>query len=416
MADRAQHLTLRTEHISRPLGAMEHLFWLMDQHSPVHFAVTAVVTGDTSPADWRYALDRLQERHELLSVAIGGAPRGSPYFRRVAAPIPLRIVEGPPERQWPSEVETELGEPFACDQAPLIRAVVVQGDGEAALSLIAHHSVADGMSLVFAIRDTLAAIAGGNVEVLPPTPSADQLIPAVTEPPGPAPEGEPPSPAKFRVRDGVPASVQPLALGEGLTACLKDRARSESTTVHCALAAALSVAGDAMAAGWHGRPIRILSPVNARAILDAGEHCGDYLGAVTNIFAIVDPEHFWDAARETAEQLKPARTIAGVAALNALVGNFLDSRPDVAQAADFAATAFASEALLSNLGALPYAARFGGLTLKSLWGPCVLPDFENMQAIGASAANGSICLVHTSRSPVEGLLPAMRSILSAACA
>ena len=50
----------------RLLGSLEHLFWLFDQNRFVHFAVTALISGETSPRDWRRALDRLQERHPNL--------------------------------------------------------------------------------------------------------------------------------------------------------------------------------------------------------------------------------------------------------------------------------------------------------------------------------------------------------------
>jgi hypothetical protein len=84
-----------------PLGALEHLFWLYDQNSAAHFAVTALISSEASPRDWRRALDRLQERHPLLSVCIDGKPGTVPSFRRVsAAPIPLRIVEDEPEQRW----------------------------------------------------------------------------------------------------------------------------------------------------------------------------------------------------------------------------------------------------------------------------------------------------------------------------
>jgi hypothetical protein len=58
----------------RALGSFEHLFWLMDQNRPVHFAVTAQIEGRTSPRDWRRALDTVQERHKLLSVRVEGTP------------------------------------------------------------------------------------------------------------------------------------------------------------------------------------------------------------------------------------------------------------------------------------------------------------------------------------------------------
>ena len=66
----------------RPLGALEHLFWLYDQNCSAHFAVTALISGRTSPRDWRRALDRLQERHPLMSVSIQGEPTSVPVFQR----------------------------------------------------------------------------------------------------------------------------------------------------------------------------------------------------------------------------------------------------------------------------------------------------------------------------------------------
>src|SRR5262249_31109003 len=112
----------------RPLGALEHLFWLYDQNRAVHFAVTALVSGRTNPRDWRKALDRLQKRHPLMSVSIQGQPGSVPVFHRADAhPIPLRIVEDEPERRWEAEVGEELATPFKPSEAPLIRAVLILG-------------------------------------------------------------------------------------------------------------------------------------------------------------------------------------------------------------------------------------------------------------------------------------------------
>jgi len=66
----------------RSLGSLEHLFWLLDHHHFVHFAVTALISGETSPRDWRRALDRLQKRHPILSVCIDGEPDSVPLFRQ----------------------------------------------------------------------------------------------------------------------------------------------------------------------------------------------------------------------------------------------------------------------------------------------------------------------------------------------
>jgi len=161
----------------RLLGSLEHLFWLFDQNRFVHFAVTALISGETSPRDWRRALDRLQERHPILSVCIGGEPGSIPSFRQAdGTPIPLRIVEDEPELRWEAEVGNELATPFNPSRAPLIRAVLIYGARDAAFMLVAHHSIADGLSLTYAIRDTLDALAGRSLRPLPWLPSQDDMM------------------------------------------------------------------------------------------------------------------------------------------------------------------------------------------------------------------------------------------------
>ena len=85
-------VTEPAEDAIRSLGSLEHLFWLLDQHHFVHFAVTALISGETSPRDWRRALDRLQKRHPILSVCIDAEPDSVPSFRQVdVAPIPREL-------------------------------------------------------------------------------------------------------------------------------------------------------------------------------------------------------------------------------------------------------------------------------------------------------------------------------------
>jgi hypothetical protein len=35
----------------RPLGSFEHLFWLLDQESPMHFSLAAQIEGPTTVGD-----------------------------------------------------------------------------------------------------------------------------------------------------------------------------------------------------------------------------------------------------------------------------------------------------------------------------------------------------------------------------
>jgi hypothetical protein len=79
----------------RAPGAMEHLFWLMDQKHPALLTVTAEVKGFTKVRNWRDALEAVQRRHPILSTSIRRNEEGRPALYQVdAAPIALRVVDG----------------------------------------------------------------------------------------------------------------------------------------------------------------------------------------------------------------------------------------------------------------------------------------------------------------------------------
>jgi Condensation domain len=137
--------------VLRPLGAVEQLMWLLDQNRPTHFALAALVEGPTTIKAWRKAIDLVQRRHPLFSVCIEGAKNSAPLFRQVTgASIPLRVVHGSNARLlWESEIEQELSTPFDAREAPLVRAVLLHEEHRTIYVLVAHHSIADGLSIAF---------------------------------------------------------------------------------------------------------------------------------------------------------------------------------------------------------------------------------------------------------------------------
>jgi hypothetical protein len=400
----------------RSLGSLEHLFWLLDQHHFVHFAVTALISGETSSRDWRRALDRLQKRHPILSVCIDGEPDSVPLFRQAeATPIPLRIVEHEPELRWEAEIGKELATPFNPSRAPLIRALLIQGARDAAFMLVAHHSIADGLSLAYAIRDTLDALAGRFLRPLPWLPSQDDMMNV----PDSFLDGQEQDqagvamPAVYRPHDNARPTVKGLRLSRGLTSSIRDRARQEGTTVHGALCAALVLASREVFAAWREIPFRIFSPIDARPLLDAGESCGVFLGATTSVF---DREamDFWDIARDARIGVAANKTGEKIAAQLSTFRRVVGDGADVATVAEFGAKAFASEVLLTNLGSLSFDRQFGPVELKAMFGPAVLTGLEGQQTIGVATVNGALCLLQTSHTP-GGLLEKTQSVLAQAC-
>ena len=410
-------VTAKASDICRPLGPLEHLFWWRS----VHFAVTAQIAGTASPGDWRDALDRVQARHPILSVRIEGSPASVPRFRREdAAPIPLRIVEGDPKTRWESEVGEELATPFDPSRAPLIRAVLIDDGRDTGFILAAHHSVADGLSLSYAIRDTLAALSGEVLEPLPLLPAQEEMLGAG---PGPAaladaherPDSSPDGGSSTDRRpDGAPPSVKSLRLTSDLTTSLKDCARQEGTTVHGALSAAVAIAGRLVSANWRHGAVRIMSAINTRPFLEVGESFGLFASWTTRALD-VRPTGFWELARHAKAATAIGQTRESVAALHSRAGEALGQGAESAALAEFAAEAFGHEAMVSNLGVLNLGRRFGALTLESAWGPAIFAGMPGAQTIGVATFDGSICLTHTSSAPAEGLLEAMRRILADAC-
>ena len=407
----------------RALGAREQMFWLMDQKHPVHLTVTAEVKGTTKARDWRDALDAVQKRHPILSTLIKRNEGGQPALYLVdAAPIPLRVVDGSVQERWELELDREMALPFTPEQAPLIRSVLIHKPQSAVLILIAHHAIADGMALVFLIRDLLQVLAGGQIEalsfsstaeeLLSKLPKGEKIVPAEASQAG-APQAEP---ALYREADGLTPRAIARKLDEHLTAALRERARREATTVQGALCAALVLAGRKTSSTWHEQSVRVMSPVNARAHLGAGEACGLYLGGAGMItFQPVDSRAFWELARFAKEEISLSQTFQSLSTSLHRLEAIMSKDIDVETVAQIAAGAFARDLMVSNLGEMSYESEFGELKLEAVWGPTALQGLEGEQNVGVATTNGAIRLLHSSYSLIPYLLENTELILTAAC-
>src|SRR5258708_23239633 len=107
-----------SEKLVRYVGPSEAYFWLSNQNSWKHFVVAAEITGGTTTASWRTALDAVQQRHPLLRVCIGADDSGAPYFRLLPElRIPVQMVPGNARQGWQDQMETELSTPFPLEDA-----------------------------------------------------------------------------------------------------------------------------------------------------------------------------------------------------------------------------------------------------------------------------------------------------------
>jgi NRPS condensation-like uncharacterized protein len=414
--------TTKSKKEVRALGAMERLFWLMDQKHPAHLTVSAEVRGFTKVQSWRDALDAVQKRHPVLSTSINRNEEGQPALYRVdAAPIPLRVVDGSVQERWELELDREMAVPFTPEQAPLIRSVLIHKPQSAVLTMIAHHAIADGMALVFLIRDLLQVLSGGQIEslsfsstaeeLLSKLPKMEKIVQAAALQDG-TPQAEP---ALYREGNGLAPRVAARKLDENLTAALKERARSEGTTVQGALCAALVLAGRKTSSTWRNQSVRAMSPINVRAPLGAGEACGLYLVGGMVPFQPGDSRAFWELARFAKKELSPFQTVQSLSTSLHGLEAIMSKDMDVETAAQIAAGAFARDLMVSNLGQMPYESEFGKLKLEAVWGPTALQGLDGEQSVGIATTNGAIRLLHASYSLIPYLLENTELILRAAC-
>jgi NRPS condensation-like uncharacterized protein len=402
----------------RALGARERMFWFMDQKHPVHLTVTAEVKGITKVQSWRDALDAVQRRHPILSTSIMRNEEGQPALYQVdAAPIPLRVVDGSAQERWELELDREMALPFTPEQAPLIRSVLIHKPQSAVLIMVAHHSIADGMALVFLIRDLLQVLSGGQIEALSFNSSAEELLSTLPEGEEVVQVGTPQTePALYRKDNGLTPRATARKLDKNLTAALKDRARREGTTVQGALCAALALAGRKTSSTWRKQSVRVMSPVNVRAHLRAGEACGLYLGGGGMIsFQPGDSRAFWELARFAKKELSPSQTFQALSTSLHRLEAIMTNDMDVETAAQISAGAFARDLMVSNLGQMPYESEFGNLKLEAVWGPTALQGLDGEQNVGIATTNGAIRLLHASYSLIPHLLENTELILRAAC-
>jgi Phthiocerol/phthiodiolone dimycocerosyl transferase C-terminus/Condensation domain len=409
----------------RPLGSFEHFFWLLDQNRPVHFALAAQVQGTTEVEQWRLAFERVQRRHPLLSARIVANGSCRPHFlQETGTPIPLRIRrENDSTRDWTLEMELELSIPFDPHQAPLMRAVLLHEAERAVVILVAHHSIADGRSIAFVLRDLLQVLSGRALGSLPLLPSHEEILgltrpgaASLATPSGdislPAPAAA--KPATYIAKENLRPRIKSLRLTPALTRNLRERARQESTTVHGALSAAIALATWLENRGFKGAPIRICSPIDTRKLLGLGEDCAALVDAgIVNIRPHM-PVDFWDLARESTVSLSRAQTLKGVVASRSALCQALADGVDVPAAAAICAQAFAHDIMLTNLGNLPFGSDFGRLRLDAIWGPAVSARFAGAPTIGVATTNGSLRLLETSFSASDELLETTEEILKTA--
>lgn len=410
----------------RLLGTGEHSLWLYDQVAPLHFAVTARIVGEFSTDQLQQALAWVQQRHPLLRVSIIPDASEKPWFVEHSTSIPMRVVQRQGEQHWHNEVEKELSEPFDSTQAPLVRVTLVYSTTVSELILTCYHSIGDGLSVVYLLRDILQAVGipDGEQQILPKRPCFEDLISdmAVTsqdlssqqentsEPQAINQEvdNEDELSSEISAQSNISPNRRPRILSSSLssaeTTSLIECCKQEQTTVHAAICAAflLAIYDDSE----QQSDFKCYSPVNIRRYLSPpiAEDFGYYFSFGLTSHTLTPDLTLWDLARtlksQLDQQIAPDKIFERIPQMQAL----LSTNPSPSLMNQVLVEACSYDILVSNLGRLDIPQQFGDIQLQAVYGPTVTTYINSDRLVGVATLGDRMFFTFTYLEP--DILPA----------
>ena len=384
----------------------------------MHFAIVAELNGNEPEEDWRRAIDSVQLRHPNLSVKITGSHYSNLTFEQVEnCPIPLTVIHQNEDDNWESIVEQELQKPFNLSKAPLARAMLLKQPDQSTFIFISNHSIGDGISGALVIKDILSALSGAVLTSIPHTPSLDELAGL-------------PLPKMFGqideaiVEDGNLFSegkswsdikIERLELSSETTAKLIKRAKSEQTTVHSLITAALIIAGRALSQEWKSREVGVVHPLSPRTFYQTEEQYAMLVNLITLGYDTKLDHQIWNFARAVSVSIAEAKTLEWQEGALSGVGTLFTSDLDLESIYNQIILATQSDMMVTNIGKLNYKSNFGPLKLKSIWGPMLLTPHQASHTFGVNTFDGKLRLTISSAKFITGLSVMVEKIMVAAC-
>lgn len=309
----------------------------------------ARLRGRVSPESVRRALMTVRARHPLLDASIALHEDGSAAFQFGGTPtIDVQEVEFQAGRSPSDHALTAQHVPFNLENGPLARVVLVQDAGHTEIVVVCHHTICDGRSLVWLLRELVERMA-----------APDRPVDPVLAPPSVTADRFPSSPRKLesaiigsvnrrwhrreiqytpddylalhRAYWAESPQVHTSGLSREATRRLVERCRCERVTVHTALSAAFLRASEEIMGDLDADHRRISMAADLRPFML--EHPGHGLGLCASGISVDTrvrgARPFWGEARKLHQRIQRAltsdRSLYGTLALNRLDPRLVDA-------------------------------------------------------------------------------------------
>nr|WP_147663075.1 condensation domain-containing protein [Candidatus Prometheoarchaeum syntrophicum]QEE16196.1 acyltransferase PapA5 [Candidatus Prometheoarchaeum syntrophicum] len=126
------------------------------------------IQGPFPIKDVSQALHKLQLKHPLTRSKIMYDENDIAWFCDKKVPeIPCKIVPRESKTSWESYLRNEYQYPFEFSKGPLLRFIIIHSPQITEIIIFAHHTISDGISLLYLQRDFLEFISNLNTPINP---------------------------------------------------------------------------------------------------------------------------------------------------------------------------------------------------------------------------------------------------------
>ena len=428
-AGRGVEMAVEKREFRRRLRAIERYFF---RRPHANIVMAARIGGSISADQLTLALSKVRQRHLLLRVRISLDEDNIAWFTPEGVPeFSVQIVQRTTDDHWMRTVVEEHKICFPLDKGPLARFVLLRSPEVSDLIVNCHHTISDGLSLAYLIRDILVHLGdpGREVETLPVPPLVDRdHIPASASI-NPLQRTMIQIISKIWERKRISfseddyrhlhqtfwkentSSLLAWGLTASQTAAFVSRCRREEVTVHSALCAAFLAAQSDVQGNSPAYLHTVSMPVSIRDRLTnpVGEAVGLYFSSFKIQLEYVPGQSFWSNARRIHRETRRRLTEKNIFAVQqqldslhpSLVDSFFFSRYGLLD------DGFAAGILrmtgddrintgldISNLGRVHYPEDFGPLRLEAIYGPSNYSDFQE-KYLGIMTVGGKMSFTLT---------------------
>lgn len=392
---------------------------------PFNVVLVGRVRGPVDPSQVTATLAILRSRHPMLAVRVQIEDDGTASFLAQGVPaVTVNTESRQSGEQWLDRIKKEFQTPFPIETGPLVRCTLLCSKEECEVILCGHHTVCDGMSLGYLLRDLLDRLSETKQE--PEKPVIPPPIDRTTVP-------RPHSTNWFArfimdrinkrwTQKGIRFSESDMrrmhekfwqknkamkilawSMEPETTVDLVERCRTENVTVNSALWTAFLAAQYDIQEDRKSYRQRSALAVNIREKLNvsAGESFGFYASSLTVKLPYSSQRSFWDNARRVHTRIMKELSTANL--FRMLSSEHI--HPTLLDSLYFQKYGVLNEALpgkllrkmgwhkitygyaLTNVGRFDIPTAYGSLKLEAVYGPLFYSDVEE-KMIGVITVGG----------------------------